>query len=215
MAVESKLLEYLTPKKPEFSQTYQGLAPESEPAWWSAYERAKGSKEQHLDRAQLIEHYFGLNRFQKKKPAVTRLTLLYIFWEPLKMGRRVPECSLHREQVKSLRRLVVQFADSIPLHELYRFMERVGRGSRVGKTRTTANEALSGTAANLTPRCAVMRRTQLPAFATSEYSSEQPFLPFSKKPNGVLAVVGAAAPRIAPCHARGGGVTKSRRHWEA
>lgn len=105
VAVESKLLEYLTPKKPEFSQTYQGLAPESEPAWWSAYERAKGSKEQHLDRAQLIKHYFGLNRFQKKKPAVTRLTLLYIFWEPLN-GEKVPECSLHREQVKA-------FADSL------------------------------------------------------------------------------------------------------
>lgn len=42
VAVESKLLEYLTPKTPEFSPTYEALAPpKTDPCWWGVYEEAK------------------------------------------------------------------------------------------------------------------------------------------------------------------------------
>lgn len=105
VAVESKLLEYLTPKKPEFSDAYKSLAPECDPIWWSVYDQAKRGKEQHLDRAQLVKHYFGLNKFRKKNPDGPRPKLLYIFWEPLDW-KNVPECSHHHEEIKA-------FADSL------------------------------------------------------------------------------------------------------
>jgi hypothetical protein len=99
VAVESKLLEYLTPKKPKFSDAFERLAPECDPIWWNVYEQSKGGEEQHLDRAQLIKHYFGLNKFRQKNPEGLRLTLLYIFWEPLDW-EKVPECVQHRKEVK-------------------------------------------------------------------------------------------------------------------
>jgi len=84
IAVESKLLEYLIPKKPEFSPAYDKLAPpKSDPYWWRVYEEAKKGTEQHLDRAQLIKHYFGLNKFREDRPDCPEPTLFYIFWEPL------------------------------------------------------------------------------------------------------------------------------------
>jgi len=101
VAVESKLLEYLTPKRPMFSDAYERLAPpESDPIWWDAYEKAKGGDPQYLDRAQLVKHYFGLNNFRKKNPEGPGLTLLYIFWEPLNR-QDVEECRQHREEVKT------------------------------------------------------------------------------------------------------------------
>lgn len=106
VAVESKLLEYLTPKKPDFSKAYERLAPpKSDPIWWDVYKQAKGSKKQHLDRAQLIKHYFGLNEFRKKNPEGPGLTLLYIFWEP-QNWKDVDACRQHRKEVKI-------FADSL------------------------------------------------------------------------------------------------------
>jgi hypothetical protein len=61
VAVESKLLEYLTPKAPAFSDAYDRLAPPvSEPCWWTAYQRSRTCGRQLLDRAQLQKHYFGL-----------------------------------------------------------------------------------------------------------------------------------------------------------
>jgi hypothetical protein len=99
VAVESKLLEYLTPKKPNFSDAYERLAPECDPIWWNVYEQTNRGKKQHLDRAQLVKHYFGLNEFRKKNPKGPRLTLLYIFWEPLDW-QKVPECMQHRKEVE-------------------------------------------------------------------------------------------------------------------
>ena len=99
VAVESKLLEYLTPKKPEFSPAYDRLAPpKSDPYWWRVYEEAKKGTEQHLDRAQLVKHYFGLNKFREDHPEGPEPTLLYIFWEPLNW-QDVDECRQHREEV--------------------------------------------------------------------------------------------------------------------
>lgn len=99
VAVESKLLEYLTPKKPQFSTAYDRLAPpKSDPRWWGVYEEAKRGSEQHLDRAQLIKHYFGLNRFLTAHPECSEATLLYLFWEPLNW-HDFQEFKQHREEV--------------------------------------------------------------------------------------------------------------------
>jgi hypothetical protein len=101
VAIESKLLEYLTPKKAKFSAAYKRLAPpESDPIWWRVYERAKESGLQYLDQAQLIKHYFGLNELRKKHPEGAVPTLLYIFWEPLDW-QDLKECRKHREEVET------------------------------------------------------------------------------------------------------------------
>lgn len=99
VAVESKLLEYL--KKPGFSTAYDRLAPpKSDPIWWSLYGEAKKGTEQHLDRAQLVKHYFGLNQFRQCHTEWPALTLLYLFWEPLNWGE-FGECTKHREEVQA------------------------------------------------------------------------------------------------------------------
>jgi hypothetical protein len=107
VAVESKLLEYLTPKKPEFSPAYDRLPPpQSDPYWWRVYEEAKKGTEQHLDRAQLVKHYFGLNKFRTDHPECPEPTLLYVFWEPLNW-HDVEECRKHREEVTTFAQAVV------------------------------------------------------------------------------------------------------------
>jgi hypothetical protein len=107
VAVESKLLEYLTPKNPEFSPAYDRLAPpKSDPCWWRVYEEAKKGAEQHLDRAQLVKHYFGLNKFRKDHPEGPEPTLFYIFWEPLNW-QDVDECRQHREEVTTFAEAVL------------------------------------------------------------------------------------------------------------
>jgi len=106
VAVESKLLEYLTPKKPEFSPAYNRLAPpKSDPHWWGIYEEVKKGAEQLLDRAQLVKHYFGLNKFREGHPEGSEPTLLYIFWEPLNW-QDVEECKKHREEVRAFAQIV-------------------------------------------------------------------------------------------------------------
>jgi hypothetical protein len=99
VGVESKLLEYLTPKKPEFSAVYARLKPPTtDPCWWGVYEEAKQGTEGHLDRAQLIKHYFGLNEFRLRHCECPKLTLLYLFWEPLNWSE-LEECRKHRIEV--------------------------------------------------------------------------------------------------------------------
>lgn len=108
VAVESKLLEYLTPKASEFSPTYEGLAPpKTDPCWWGVYEEAKKGTEGHLDRAQLIKHYFGLNEFRHRHPECPRLTLLYLFWEPLNWSE-LGECRKHRDEVGAFAQAVAK-----------------------------------------------------------------------------------------------------------
>jgi hypothetical protein len=77
----------------------------SDPYWWRVYEEAKKCTEQHLDRAQLVKHYFGLNKFRNAHPEGTEPTLLYIFWEPLNW-QDVEECGRHREEI-------IRFAEAV------------------------------------------------------------------------------------------------------
>jgi hypothetical protein len=69
------------------------------------YEEAKRGAAQHLDRAQLVKHYFGLSQLRKKYPQGPKLTLPYIFWEPLNWCE-VDECGQHRDEVAT-------FADAV------------------------------------------------------------------------------------------------------
>lgn len=99
VTVESKLLEYLDQKKPEFARAYEELKPPtSDPCWWEVYKEANKGTEGHLDRAQLVKHYFGLNEFRRGQQECPKLTLLYLFWEPLNWNE-LKECRKHREEV--------------------------------------------------------------------------------------------------------------------
>jgi hypothetical protein len=105
VGVESKLLEYFEPTKPEFAEAYKAVEPDSEPCWWDVYEAARHGTAQHLDVAQLVKHYFGLRRFQAAASEPLKLTLLYLFWEPSNW-QDVAECVRHRQEVEALARQV-------------------------------------------------------------------------------------------------------------
>ena len=81
IAVESKFLEYLTPKKGFFSASYtRDNLPQSEEACWYLIDRIKEQPKQHLDAAQLIKHYIGLRNLPLARGK--EIVLLYLFWEP-------------------------------------------------------------------------------------------------------------------------------------
>jgi hypothetical protein len=81
VAVESKLLEYFSPKKPSFSKSYRkGRLPQAEDKWLALMESLRGSAPKHLDVAQLIKHYFSLRNTTEYTKR--NITLLYLFWEP-------------------------------------------------------------------------------------------------------------------------------------
>lgn len=79
VGVESKFLEYLTPKKPHFASSYKKEnLPQAEDCWLDLIVELKGTMLQALEAAQLVKHYLGLqNQYPDKK-----ITLFYLFWEP-------------------------------------------------------------------------------------------------------------------------------------
>jgi hypothetical protein len=97
VAVESKLLEYLTPTRPHFADAYAKIASKAEPCWQTAYGSAHHGAPQHLDCAQLIKHHFGLRAYGNHHPD-QQLSLFYVFWEPPNW-KEVAECRRHREEV--------------------------------------------------------------------------------------------------------------------
>jgi hypothetical protein len=81
VGVESKFLEYLTPKKPTFSASYKrDRLPFAESKWWELVEELRMREALHLDVAQLIKHYLGL--MNQKEYRGRDIILLYLFWEP-------------------------------------------------------------------------------------------------------------------------------------
>jgi hypothetical protein len=98
VAIESKCLEYLRPKRAKFSAAYERLSARAEACWWDLYQDSRIGPAQHLDCAQLLKHYFGLCAFHEKNPDVN-ITLLYLFWEPLNW-RDIDVCIRHREQLE-------------------------------------------------------------------------------------------------------------------
>jgi len=101
VAIESKFLEYFTPKKPEFAEIYKTMEPVSEPRWWSVCKSAWNGDAQHLDIAQLVKHYFGLRRFQNADEQSPHLVLLYLFWEPTNW-QDFKECRQHHDALDML-----------------------------------------------------------------------------------------------------------------
>jgi restriction endonuclease-like protein len=83
VAVESKLIEYLTSKREaQFDDVYEARVGElADTTWTAAYERLKSSPEefQCLGAAQIVKHYLGL----KSVFPARQVTLLYVYWEPL------------------------------------------------------------------------------------------------------------------------------------
>lgn len=79
VAIESKCLEYFTPKAAVFAPAYQQLDNCRSTPWFVEMERLRDSPNEYetLDAAQLIKHAFGLIN-----SAGPDSTLLYIFWEP-------------------------------------------------------------------------------------------------------------------------------------
>lgn len=80
LAIESKFLEYLTPKTPKFSASYEKLeAVTGDKQLWKLYRKTLNGKPAFLDCAQLIKHCFGILA-QKRKGV--EATLVYLYWEP-------------------------------------------------------------------------------------------------------------------------------------
>ena len=98
VAVESKCLEYLTPKRAKFSDRYatEIVDERTSGPWFAEMQRLKRSGEQGyrwLDAAQLIKHAFGL-AYQATEP----VTLVYLYWEPLDAGLS-PVFARHRREI--------------------------------------------------------------------------------------------------------------------
>ena len=79
VAIESKCLEYFTPKEAKFAPAYQTLDSCRATPWFAEMERLRGCPKDYeaLDAAQLIKHAFGLIN-----SAGPGSVLLYMFWEP-------------------------------------------------------------------------------------------------------------------------------------
>lgn len=102
VGVESKLLEYLEPKRPEFADAYKCMAPPvADPCWWSVCTDSWNGHARQLDIAQLVKHYFGLKRLQQSAARPPELTLLYLFWEPTNW-QDIAECRQHRDELEQL-----------------------------------------------------------------------------------------------------------------
>ncbi len=96
LAIESKLLEYLSPKVPKFSASYERLEPvTSNKQLWKLYRKTVGGKLGFLDRAQLIKHCFGISALMK---AGGSADLVYLYWEP-KNAEKFAEFKRHRAEV--------------------------------------------------------------------------------------------------------------------
>lgn len=79
IAIESKGLEFLTPKAASFAPAYQQLVRLVDTPWFSEMQRLRVEPRSYtaLDAAQLVKHAFGLLN------SVGRgATLVYLFWEP-------------------------------------------------------------------------------------------------------------------------------------
>lgn len=83
IAIESKFTEYLTPHAAEFSPSYEtGIRDDRrETGWFREMSRLIETPRRYrwLDAAQLVKHAFGLMHCYPGR----RLTLLYLYWEPL------------------------------------------------------------------------------------------------------------------------------------
>ena len=66
--------------------------------------RSRATTFEYLDAAQLVKHYFGLNKYCKDNDVVDA-ALLYLYWEPLDADRYA-ELSRHTEEVERFKESV-------------------------------------------------------------------------------------------------------------
>jgi hypothetical protein len=98
VAIESKCIEYLTPKRASFSERYptEIIEERRDSPWFAEMLRmvcCSGPSYRFLDAAQLIKHALGLTR----SPTLPT-TLLYLYWEPMDEGLS-PLFAAHRAEI--------------------------------------------------------------------------------------------------------------------
>jgi hypothetical protein len=128
VAIESKFLEYLTPKKPHFAKSYtRDNLPEAEECWFELIEMLQQRDKQYFDSAQLVKHYLGLRNqpeFKGKK-----ITLLYLFWEPENWSD-FDVFKKHREEIHEFSKQV-ESSDVSFQSQSYSALWKEWQGSRV------------------------------------------------------------------------------------
>jgi hypothetical protein len=103
IAIESKLLETLSLKKPDFSPSYRkDRLPYCEPQWWDFIESAPNAKEAYLKIAQLVKHYLGLIYYVKKNKIDKKPILLYLYWKP-ENATEIREYQKHDQEVEEFK----------------------------------------------------------------------------------------------------------------
>lgn len=105
IAIESKFLEHLTPKRANYSRSYcKDSLPLAEDCWWQVLEGSKARGLSYLDVSQLVKHYLGLIRLMKQVEQEWKhneVTLLYLFWEPAN-ACDIQDCLNHRRDIGEL-----------------------------------------------------------------------------------------------------------------
>ena len=103
VGIESKLLEFLTPKRMKVSKSYhRERFPDSEDCWWEVleeYRDAQIPRVRLLDVAQLVKHYLGLTSHDFGDRQVC---LIYLFWEPENTAEYSGVFETHREEIAEL-----------------------------------------------------------------------------------------------------------------
>jgi len=119
LAIESKLTEYLSAHRANFSPAYEAQIRDArrDQGYFREMLRLQDRPDHYtwLDAAQLIKHAFGLARSFPDRP----VTLLYLFWEPANPNES-PEFAAHRNEIDEFRARV---AGSSPAFEAMSYPE--------------------------------------------------------------------------------------------
>lgn len=106
IAIESKLLETLSPKKPYYPRTYcKEKLPACEPQWWDFIESASGALNGFLDTAQLVKHYLGLLHYLQEMKISKKPILLYLYWKPTNSSE-IREFQEHDRELEEFKKKV-------------------------------------------------------------------------------------------------------------
>ena len=119
LAIESKLTEYLSAHRADFSPAYEAQIRDArrDQGYFREMLRLQDRPDHYtwLDAAQLIKHAFGLAHSFPDRP----VTLLYLFWEPANPDAG-PEFAAHRDEIDEFRARV---AGSSPTFEAMSYPE--------------------------------------------------------------------------------------------
>lgn len=137
VAVESKCLEYLSPKVPIFSTRYRDEISDErcDGPWYKEMLRILDGRDhgyRHLDVAQLIKHALGLSYRQSRN-----VVLVYLWWEPSNADEFPIFCA-HREEISRLS-MRVKGGDVVFHHMSYDELWSQWHGSSESALRTHAN----------------------------------------------------------------------------